>query len=592
MEIKEKIQKIKGVQKVIWLDDFVDLSVVPIEHVPLEIRENYYQDDNALYDITFIEDVNTSNTKKAISKINELLDDIGGVGLEQRDVMEIGNIAVIAAIVILLLIIILFTDSFVQALLMCLSLGIAILINLGTNIIFGSISNITLMAASVIQLAVSIDYLLIFFKNFKKIRESNDELNSSIIEAISKSFKTILASALTTIAGFLALGVMNYKIGMELGFVLAKGVFFSLITVVILLPVLVKLFIKGIDKTKHKSLLPSINFMSKIIHGKVSYIVLVILVALTIIGFYGQTNNEYFYSENHIEYNDVEKDIIKSFGEFNQFILIVPIGYNEKELALINDLSKLEKVKIIRNINLLPENIPDVEKLMFISENYSITYLTMDLQKESENTFKTVEKIRGITDKYYDESYLIGESTVIYDTKTVVEKDYLLVIIVSTIAIALIILLTFKSLFIPVLLLLIIQTAIWINMAIPYFQNTKLSFLGYILISSIQLGATIDYAIIMTENYEKERKNNFSIEAARKAFKFSNQAILVSMLSLIIAGVSLTLMINMDLVKDLGILISRGTFISGILSLLFLPQLLIFFDKLISKLTLKRVVKK
>ena len=592
LKLKMQIQNVNGVQQVIWLDNFFDLTITPIEFIPDGLKANYYLDNKALLDITFIEDANSTNSKNAINEINELLDNIGGVGLEPRNVLEIGNIAVIVAIIILLLIIILFTDSFIQALLMCFSLGLAIVLNLGSNIVFGSISKITLMASTVIQLAVSIDYSLVFFKNLKKVRENNSDINSSIIETTKISFKTILASSLTTIAGFLALGVMNYKIGTELGFVLAKGVFLSLITIVILLPVLVKLFIKSIDKTKHKSLLPSIGFMSKFIHGKVSYIILIFLLVLTFVGYYGQLNNEYLYSENHIEYNNIERDIVNSFGEYNQFVLIVPKEEKEKELGLVGEIYNIDEIKSISSIYLLPEDTPDEQKKMFLGDNYSLIFLNMDLEKESDITFSSIKRIRDMADKYFDESYLIGESAVIYDVKEIVETDYLFVIIISMVAIALIIFITFKSIFIPILLLLTIQTAIWINMSIPYYQGTKISFLGYILISSIQLGATIDYAIIITENYEKERKANLPLDAAKKAFKSSNQAILVSMLALIIAGISLTLMMDMDLIKELGILISRGTFISGVISLLFLPQLLIIFDRLIGKTTLKRDVKK
>lgn len=592
IEIKKQIQNIKGVSRVIWLDDFVDMENVPLEYIPDEVKINYFKDGKALFEIIFEKNVNTSSTKKAIKEINTLLIDIGGVGLEERSVVEIGTIAVIIAFVILIFIIILFTDSFMQALLMIITLCLAIIFNLGTNIIFGEISNITLMAASVIQLAVSIDYTLIFFKNFRYLRENNDDINSTIIEASSRSFKTILASSLTTIAGFLALSVMNYKIGIELGVVLAKGVTLSLITVVILLPILVKIFIKGIDKTKHKPLLPSINFLSKIIHGKISYIVLIILSVLIFAGYLGQRNNEYLYSENHIEYHEIEKEIIASFGEFNDLILIIPRDEQMKELSLVGELSNLNQLKSIKNIYLLPEETPDYEKMMFVSKNHSLIYLTFDLEKESDQTFTMIEKVRETAAKYYEDTYLIGKSAIIYDTKSIIESDYLHVIIISIIFIMLIILFSFKSIAIPLLLILVIQTAIWINMAIPYYQGTKLSFLGYILVSSIQLGATIDYAIILTDNYERERQTKGKVEAAKRAFIFSNQAILVSMLALIIAGISLTLMIDMDLVKDLGILISRGTFISGVLSLLFLPTLLILFDKFIDKTTLKRKAQK
>ena len=579
IDLKNQIRDIKGVQQIIWLDDYVDLTTTPIEYIPEEIKNNFYREDKALFTVIFDENIDT-----AIEEINELLENNGGVGLETRSVVEVASTAVIFAIIIIVLIIVLFTDSFMSALLMLITLGVAICLNLGTNIIFGDISNITLIASAVIQLAVSIDYTLIFMKNFNHARNTTPDLNKAIIKANVRSSKTIVASALTTIAGFLALGVMNYRIGSELGFVLAKGVLFSLLSVGILLPLLVKVSIKAINKTKHKALLPSVNFLSKVIQRKVAIVLLFVLIGLAVVGFYGQSNNKFIYSDNHTEYTKLEKEITKSFGEFNEFVLIIPKGDTLKEQALINDINQLDFLKN-RLVPSVEEQVPGLA-----SNKYLLYNITFNLPRESEKTFTMVETVREIAAKYYDEAYLTGESVIINDIKQVVEEDYLFVILISLLAIFLIILFTFKSISLPIILLLVIQTAIWINMSIPYLQGTKLSFLGYILISSIQLGATIDYAIIYTEHYEKERQNFDPKTAAKKAFTASSQSIIISMIALIIAGFSLTIMIDMNLVKELGILIGRGTLISGILTLIFLPQILVLLDKIISKTTHKRKI--
>lgn len=575
-----------------WLDDFVNIAELD-PNTPLPENNDYYKDGNALLDIIFEEDTTSEKTQKTINEINKLLENNGGVGLNYRSVYEIGYTAVIIAMIIIVVIIILFTDSYISALCMFTTIGVAIFINMGTNIILGSISEITLMAAAVIQLAVSIDYSLIFFKNIKIARDKNESIDRAIIEASIKSFKTILASALTTIAGFLALGLMNYKIGSELGIVLAKGVIFSLLTVTFLLPALVKLSIKLIDKTKHRALLPSINGLSKLISGKLSIITLILVIGFAVFGFYGQLNNEYLYSDNSVEYTDLEEEIVTNFGEFNQLVLLVPISEQDKELAFVNEAYQLQGIRQIRSLrSLFPnvpfEYIPEETRAQFLSDKHFLINITMNAQKESEVTFELIEKINDLSDKHFSKAYLVGESAVIYDTKNTVEDDYLLVIIISTISIALIILLTFKSLTIPILLMLVIQTAIWLNMAIPYFQGIKISFLGYILISSIQLGATIDYAIIMTDHYEEARKSFGPLEASKKAFQVSSQSIIISMLVLIIAGFSLSMMMDMDLIKELGVLIGRGTFFSGLLSLIFLPPLLILFDKIVTHTTLKR----
>lgn len=587
LEIKEEIKKIPGVLTVVWIDDIVDLSTIPIEYVPLNILDNYYKDNKALFDITFADEIDSNVTKNAIKAIDELLQDDGGVGLTPRSVVGIASLAVIVALVIVILIIVIFTDSFIVSLLILITLGVAIGINLGTNIIFGKISDITFIASSVIQLAVSIDYCLVFMKKFKEARSINVDLDIAIPQAMYQSLKTILASSLTTIAGFLAIGVMKYRIGAELGLVLAKGVTLSLICVVLLLPILVRLCIKWIDKTTHRVIIPHFKFYQRWINQRVGIGVLVVLLIITGFSFYFQNQNKYTYSENQVEYTKLEKEIVDTFGEFNQLILIIPNNQPEKELELVQRLQTLDYLQSVTSLYTVIsygtplDMVPPHVKAQFLSESHALIYVTFDVPKESERTFDTISNIRTISKEYFDTSYLTGESVIIYDSKLVIEKDYLYVLIASVIAIGLIVFLTFRKLVTPLLLLLVIETAIWVNMAIPYFQNIEFAFLGYILISSIQLGATIDYAIIMTDNYLKERLDNSPIVAAQKAFMSSIEAIFVSILALIIAGFSLTAMMEMDLIKQLGILIGRGTIISGLFSLFILPQLLVLFDKLI-----------
>ncbi len=589
IQIKKEINQIDGVATVIWIDDFVDLTQTPIEYVPEELKRNYFKTPYALLDITFNENTDSELSQSAIQSIHQLLNDEGGVGLTTRSAIdEFGYSTAIIAIIIIVVIILLFTDSFFKALVMIITLGVAIVFNFGSNILFEEISDISFMAAAVIQLAVSIDYSLIFMKYLNITRKQYDNVENAIAEANRISFKTILAGALTTIAGFLALGVMDYELGRELGFILAKGVLFSLLSVCLLLPALMKISIKLVDKTKHKPWLPSINWLSKIISGKVSILMLLLLLSLSIFGFYGQANNQYTYSDNQVEYTELEEEIVSIFGEFNEFILVVP---NEKQkiLDLVEEIKGLNNVKNITHlysvvpVETLDSYIPEEIKQQFMSDDHSLIFITMDLEIESKETFESINQIRSLASQYYDKSYLTGESAVINDVKETVEDDYILVILVSIIAIALIIILIFKSITIPIILLLVIQTAIWLNMAIPYYQGISLAFLGYILISSIQLGATIDYAIIMTEQYNKERKMLKPKESAREAFKTSSQPILISMMSLVIAGFSLSLMMDMDLIKDLGILIGRGTIISGVLSLIVLPQLLILFDRILRR---------
>ena len=587
LNLKMEIKKIPGVLSVIWIDDFVDLTTIPIEYIPENVRDNFYKDNKALFDITFTDEINSEVTKNAIREINTLLKDNGGVGLTPRSVVGVATLAIIVAVAIVVLVVVIFTDSFMASLLILVTLGVSIGINLGTNIIFGKISDITFIASSVIQLAVSIDYCLVFMKKLKDARSITNDLDQAIPQAMYQSLKTVLASSLTTIAGFLAIGIMKYRIGAELGLVLAKGVTISLISVILLLPVLVRLCIKAIDKTNHRIYIPHFKFYQRWIKKPVGIGVLVGLVLIGGFSFYFQNQNKYTYSDNQVEYTELEKEIVNTFGEYNQFILIIPNNEPAKEVQLLNQLQALETLQSVTSLyTIVPygtplEMIPSQVKAQFLSDNHSLIYITLDVPIESDVTFKTIDTLRDIVKDYYDTSYLTGESVVIYDSKLVIEEDYLYVSIASLVAIGLIVFFTFRKLTIPILLLIVIESAIWVNMAIPYFQKIEFAYLGYILISSIQLGATIDYAIIMTDNYLKERRSNSPIVASQKAFVASIEAIFVSILALIIAGFSLTMMMEMDLIRQLGILIGRGTIISGLFSLFILPQLLVLFDKLI-----------
>lgn len=587
LNLKMEIKKIPGVLSVIWIDDFVDLTTIPIEYIPENVRDNFYKDNKALFDITFTDEINSEVTKNAIREINTLLKDNGGVGLTPRSVVGVATLAIIVAVAIVVIVVVIFTDSFMASLLILVTLGVSIGINLGTNIIFGKISDITFIASSVIQLAVSIDYCLVFMKKLKDARSITNDLDQAIPQAMYQSLKTVLASSLTTIAGFLAIGIMKYRIGAELGLVLAKGVTISLISVILLLPVLVRLCIKAIDKTNHRIYIPHFKFYQRWIKKPVGIGVLVGLVLIGGFSFYFQNQNKYTYSDNQVEYTELEIEIVNTFGEYNQFILIIPNNEPAKEVQLLNQLQALETLQSVTSLyTIVPygtplEMIPPQVKAQFLSDNHSLIYITLDVPIESDVTFKTIDTLRDIVKDYYDTSYLTGESVVIYDSKLVIEEDYLYVLIASLVAIGLIVFFTFRKLTIPILLLIVIESAIWVNMAIPYFQKIEFAYLGYILISSIQLGATIDYAIIMTDNYLKERRSNSPIVASQKAFVASIEAIFVSILALIIAGFSLTMMMEMDLIRQLGILIGRGTIISGLFSLFILPQLLVLFDKLI-----------
>lgn len=591
---KDAISKIQGVNKVFWVDDYIDLANMPLN---VEVGlEDWYKDGDALFLISIDTDssLKVINEIKKINKEIYISGDAANLAEAQSNIQYEMRKILLWVIPINILILLFITSSWFEPLLFMITIGVAIVINMGTNIIFGEISSITQSAVTILQLAVSMDYAIFLLHRFALFRHQGKKVEEAMENSIEDSAPIIIASAVTTILGFLALVIMKFKIGPDLGIVLAKGIVLSLISVLFLLPVLAVSTHKIIDKTRHKSLIPSFNKMGKVI-TKGRFVTLIIVLLIVVPSFIASRNNNFIYgstginSEDSKVYQDTLK-INKQFGLNNQMVLLIPGRDYEKELQLITELQELDHVVTVTSFVTLfgletpIEYLPQELVSEFLSEKYSRIIIKTDVPEEGKDAFSLVEDIRKLSNKHYADSYhLAGISVVNYDMKETVTSDSLIVNIVAVISIILVLIITFKSLLIPLILILSIETAIWINLAITYLAGSTLNYIGFLIVSTVQLGATVDYAILFAKKYLIKRRELDKKEASIATIEEAAPSIIGSATILAIAGFGLGLISTNGVISELGILVGRGAIISAIMVLLFVPSAFMIFDKIIYK---------
>lgn len=600
IEYKKRLAEVSGAGSVLWLDDVADIRE-PLEMQDQKMVEAWYKDGGALFMMS-VDQENAASIMKEIREIAGESSSLSGEAVNQASSQSttMGEISMIMLYVIPIVIIILLlsTSSWFEPVLFLITIGVAILINEGTNIFLGEISYVTRATSAILQLAVSIDYAVFLLHRFAEYRGEGTELKESMKKAIVKSSSAIAASAATTVFGFLALTLMKFKIGSDMGFVLAKGVLISYISVMTLLPALSIYTTKIMDKTHHRPLLPSFRGFGKLA-VKACFPLALIVILLLVPSFLAQRHNEFLYGSSgmHSEGSRVriEAERIGSiFGESQQMALLVLMGDIVKENALTKELGTVTGVTSVVSYTgtvgtLIPTDFPDEEQ---ISQLYSNGYCRMIINAatadEGDEAFAVIENIRNVARKYYGDSYhLIGQNVVNYDLKETITKDYLPVTLASVIAIGLVLVVTFRSVTIPLILLLTIEGAIWINLGLPYFIGDSLNYIGYQIISAVQLGATVDYGILFAQRYLENRKVNDKKEAARLAVAGTAASILTPAGILTAAGLILGLVSTNGIISQMGSILGRGAAISAAMVLLFLPALLMLFDKLIKKTVMK-----
>lgn len=604
--LKEKIKKVEHVEDVLWYDDVIGSITVPAKILPDKYKKALFNDNATMMIVLFDDTTSADTTMEAIEDMRSLVKKQVFISGMSGVVTDIKNLAmaempiyVAVAATLALVVLLLAMDSLVTPFIFLFGIGLAIIYNLGSNIIFGEISYITQALTAILQLGVTMDYSIFLLESYEanKIRFAGDK-NRAMAHAISNTFKSVTSSSVTTIAGFAALCFMTFKLGMDLGLVMAKGVIIGVIVCLTVLPALILCFDKVIEKTTHRNLIPNLDGVSKKI-VKIWPAALILFIVLIGPAFYGNSNYEIYYDIAGALPQDLDsavanKKLEKTFNMNNMHILLMKNGISSKDkAAMLDEVEDVKGVKWVLGIDSfkganVPDNmIPQDYKEMVKSRDYEIAFVCSDYKTATEEVNTQIAEINHIVKRYSKESMVIGEAPLTKDLQDVTDIDLASVNYVSIIAIFIIIMLTFRSLLIPVILVAVIEFAIFLNMSVPFYSGETLPFVAGIVIGAVQLGATVDYAILMTSRYHKERveRKKAKKEAIAIAHKTSIKSILISGMCLFASTFGVTISSNIDMIQSICTLLSRGAIISTIVVIVILPAMLMVFDKWICRTT-------
>jgi len=605
LEMKDKLKAIDGVGDVTWLDDAIGrdtLKDTPIDFLDRDTVKAYYTDRKALFTVT----IDNGSESSAVASIRALIDAGGNTenaasgdavntaAMQEMSGSEVTN-AMLILIPVILIILFLTTTSWIEPVLFLLAIAIAVIVNMGTNLFFGKISFVTKSVSPILQMAVSLDYaifLLHSFRDFRKVMNPEEAMAA----AMKRSFSAVAASAATTVVGFLALIFMRFSVGKDLGLVLMKGVILSFLSVMIFLPAMTLLLYRIIDKTSHRPFLPSFEKAGKVLL-RISLPLLIAAVIIVVPAFLAQSKTTYLYgmdtSASATRAGIDEGKTTSVFGKDKLLVLLVPRESAGREKELCDALADMPHVtSVVSYVTMVGSDIPpdyldDGIVSNFYSEHYSRVLIYTDLGTEGEETFSAVAAVRDTAKTFYPASYLGGSGATLTDMRNVVSTDNLIINIAAIVGILVVLLITFKSLSIPVILIFTIETAIWINLSMGYFAGLSYNFIGFLVVSTVQLGATVDYAILLTDHYMSNRKIMKKKEAILNTLAMNLPAILTSAAILSLAGFTLAMTSSNTVVAELGTLLGRGTLLSFVMVTCALPSLLLVTDKLIRKTTLK-----
>ena len=603
LDYKEKIENAEGVKEVTWLDDSIDIYQ-PLELADQDTTDTWYKNSDALFSVTVSS--NEDEKAAAVEAIREIIGDNNAMsGIAVTDVLspvhtsqEIQKIILIA-LPIIFVILLLTTTSWFEPVLFMVTIGVAIMLNRGTNLMFGEISFVTNAAGSVLQLAVSMDYSIFLLHRFAENRQDGKPVQEAMIAAVKQSMGSVLSSGLTTVTGFAALILMRFKIGPDMGYVMAKAIVFSLICVLCFLPALAISTYKLIDKTRHRPFYPAFSKFAKgVLKVRIPALTIAVLIAIPC--FIAQGRNDFIYGSSRVystEETQMGRDLLAvedEYGASNPLVIMVPKGDISKE-AQLNDALKSDSdvISVISYVNTvgasIPENfVPEEALSQLYSEHYSRFVVTLDTEEIEDGWADKIDRVREICEEYYgDEVLIAGDLASTEDLKDTITVDNTRVNILAILFVFVILVVNFKSITLPIILTLVIELSIWINLSVPYFQSTTLHYIGYLIISSVQLGATIDYAILLTGRYLEERKTKTRREAAAESIRACVLSLFTSAIILTIAGFVLGAVSTNLVLSQLGTLVGRGAVISFILVLFALPALLMIFDRVIEKTTAK-----
>ena len=597
--LKAQFEDIDHVEDVLWYDSVADLSF-PVDMLPSKIKDVFFK-GNATMMIALFD--NTTSSDAAMEAVTEMrkiaskecyISGMSGVVTDIKNVaLEEMPIYVVVAAVLSFLVLCLSMDSLVVPILFLLSVGLAVLYNLGSNIFLGSVCYITKSLTAVLQLGVTMDYSIFLLNSFEAYKKKYEDKDRAMAHAIADTFKSVAGSSVTTIAGFLALCVMTFALGRDMGIVMAKGVVIGVICCVTILPAMILLFDKAIEKTRHKALIPSLDRASEFItkHYKVWIIVFLVLLFPAI---YGNNHTQIYYNIDKslpatLPSNVANEKLKDEFDMSTVHMVLLKEGLDSRQKTeMLNKMDKVDGVKWALGLNsfigpTFPESmLPSDLRSMLASDDYEIQFICSEYSSATDECNAQLAEIQKIVKEYSPESMVIGEAPLMKDLQDTTDIDLQRVNILSIAAIFVIILLVFKSISLPFILVAVIEFAIFVNMAIPYYQGVTLPFVASIVIGAIQLGATVDYAILMTSNYQKQRhlgkskKDSISI-----AHKFSMKSIIISGCSFFAATFGVALYSKVDMIGSICTLLARGAVVSTIVVLVVLPAMFMIFDPII-----------
>ena len=598
--LKAEIEEVPHVKDVIWYDSFVSLST-PVEMLPQDVRDAFLHGDATLMAVTYDTGTSADETMEAITEIRKLatenvyLAGISGIVTDTRDLANAEEpIYVLLAVIFATIILGISMDTFLAPIFFLLSIGMCIIYNLGSNWFFGEISYITKALAAVLQLGVTMDYSIFLWHSFKEKQQTfPGDSRSAMAAAINMTLQSVIGSSITTIAGFIALCFMSFTLGLDIGVVMAKGVIFGVIGCVTILPSMILTFEKAIEKTAHKPLLPKFEKIPDFIqrHYKA---VLVLFVLIWIPAVWGYTHASVYYKLDDTLPKDLPSVVSNRVldEDFHMgathMILVDSDIESSKVSAMCDEMKKVDGVKSVIGIDALlgpgipREVLPEKITSALVSEDWELMLINSEYPTASDEVNRQVTELGGILHRYDKNGMLIGEAPCTLDLIRITDHDFRVVNWASIGLIFIIIFFVFKSLSLPVLLVLVIEFAIFINMGIPGFTGTKLPFVASVVIGTIQLGSTVDYAILMTSRYQTERAaGNTKEEAVMIAHKTSFTSIIVSAFSFFAATFGVGLYSNISMISSLCLLMARGALISMATVLIVLPSVLLFMDPVI-----------
>lgn len=603
-KMRKNMEKVDHVKKILWYDSLADLSI-PKTMLPDKVQDAFINEDKdaTLMVIFFDSSMSSDETMDAIEELRSVADKqcyISGMSAVVTDTKNLSDkevpIYVLIAVILAVIVLSLTMDSALIPVFFLLSIGMAIIYNLGSNVFFGEISYVTQALAAVLQLGVTMDYSIFLWHSYEENQERfPDDKKRAMAHAISNTLTSVIGSSITTVAGFVALCFMSFTLGLDLGVTMAKGVVFGVICCVTVLPSMILVFDKAIDKTRHKAIIPDLGVISGwVVKHYKAFIVTFIIVLIPAL--WGYTHYDVYYDlagtlPGNLDSVIANDKLDETFAMNSTHIILCDSSLEPKEVnEMMSKIDDVDGVKATLGLDSLVgptvprEMIPSDIKEVVMDENYQMLMISSEYKVASDEVNDQCDKIEKIMKKYDKNAMLIGEAPCTKDLITITNHDFNVVSTVSIGAIFLIIACVFKSISLPIILVAVIELAIFINMGIPAFTGTKLPFIAGIVIGTIQLGATVDYAILMTTKYRKARYNGVEKqEAITSALGASMQSVIVSALSFFAATFGVGLYSNVDMIASLCSLMARGAIISMFVVIFILPSMFMIFDKIICK---------